>query len=133
MTLYHPGERASEVGPNFTLRLSAEDLRRGYVNLPLALAVRNIGRRDLDAVKLVIRYPRGLNVQASGKLHIDPSKQALGGLAVLGGLLYTARIFRLSREGQLTERYTKAIEQLGSGTLDVRLGAIYALERLAHD
>jgi Pentapeptide repeats (8 copies) len=35
------------------------------------------------------------------------------------------------REGQITERYTKAVDQLGSEKPDVRLGAIYALERVA--
>lgn len=35
------------------------------------------------------------------------------------------------REGQITERYTKAVDQLGSEKPDVRLGAIYALERIA--
>jgi hypothetical protein len=33
----------------------------------------------------------------------------------------------------VTARYTKAIEQLGSGKLDVRIGGIYALERIAHN
>ncbi len=33
--------------------------------------------------------------------------------------------------GQLIERYTRAVNQLGSDTADVRLGGIYALERLA--
>jgi hypothetical protein len=36
-------------------------------------------------------------------------------------------------QGQVTERYTKAIEQLGSDKLDVRVGGIYALERVARD
>lgn len=36
-------------------------------------------------------------------------------------------------EGQVTDRYTKAIEQLGSDKIDVRTGGIYALERIAHD
>jgi hypothetical protein len=31
--------------------------------------------------------------------------------ALLGGLLFTARTFRLTREGPLTDRYTKAVEQ----------------------
>jgi hypothetical protein len=35
------------------------------------------------------------------------------------------------REGQITERYTKAVDQLGSDKPDVRVGAIYALERIA--
>ena len=33
----------------------------------------------------------------------------------------------------MTDRYTKAIEQLGSDKLDVRIGGIYALERIARD
>jgi uncharacterized protein YjbI with pentapeptide repeats len=41
---------------------------------------------------------------------------------------------RLTRESQITERFTRAVEQLGNkDALDVRLGGIYALERLAHD
>ncbi len=55
------------------------------------------------------------------------------GLFAAGALTYTALNFRLSREGQVTDRYTKAIEQLGSDKLDVRIGGIYALERIARD
>jgi Pentapeptide repeats (8 copies) len=55
------------------------------------------------------------------------------GLLAAGALLFTARNFTLSREGQVTDRYTKAIEQLGSDKLDVRIGGIYALERIARD
>ncbi|WP_371785538.1 pentapeptide repeat-containing protein [Streptosporangium subroseum] len=43
------------------------------------------------------------------------------------------RTYRLSEQGHVTDRYTKAIEQLGSEKLDIRLGGIYALERIAHD
>ena len=39
----------------------------------------------------------------------------------------------LSRDGQVTDRYAKAIEQLGSEKLDVRIGGICALERVARD
>lgn len=38
-----------------------------------------------------------------------------------------------TEQGQVTERYTKAIEQLGSASLDIRIGGIYALERIARD
>jgi hypothetical protein len=55
------------------------------------------------------------------------------GLFAVGALVFTALNFILSREGQVTDRYTKAIEQLGSEKLDVRIGGIYALERIAHD
>jgi hypothetical protein len=33
----------------------------------------------------------------------------------------------------VTDRYTKAVEQLGSDKLEVRIGGIYALERIACD
>jgi uncharacterized protein YjbI with pentapeptide repeats len=55
------------------------------------------------------------------------------GLLAAGALVFTARNFILSREGHVTDRYTKAIEQLGSKELDVRIGGIYALERIARD
>jgi hypothetical protein len=39
----------------------------------------------------------------------------------------------VAREGQITERFTRAIEQLGNKSLDIRLGGIYALERTAKE
>lgn len=59
--------------------------------------------------------------------------QLLGGVFVAGGLLFTARTFQLTRESQITERYTTAITQLGDVALHVRIGGIYALERIAND
>ena len=59
---------------------------------------------------------------------------ALGaGLLATGAVLFTARKFVLSRDGQVTDRYDKAIEQLGSEKLDMRIGGIHALERVARD
>lgn len=55
------------------------------------------------------------------------------GVAAFAALIFTARTFALSRQGQLTDRYTRAIEQLGSEKIDVRIGGIYALERIARD
>ncbi|MFB7260570.1 pentapeptide repeat-containing protein [Streptomyces nojiriensis] len=40
----------------------------------------------------------------------------------------------LTREGQITDRYTAAVENLGNkGSEDVRLGGVYALQRLMKD
>ena len=47
--------------------------------------------------------------------------------------MYTARNYSLSRDGQVTDRITKAVGQLGDRKVDVRLGGIYALERIAVD
>jgi hypothetical protein len=59
--------------------------------------------------------------------------QALGGGVLLLGVYLTWRQVHVSREGQLTERYTRAVEQLGSHNRGVRVAAIYALERIARD
>jgi hypothetical protein len=82
-----------------------------------------------------------------GSLHETAIDNARGRLLTLaagvfaaGALAFTARNFTLSRrtldvteQGQVTDRYATAIEQLGSDRLDVRIGGIYALERVARD
>jgi uncharacterized protein YjbI with pentapeptide repeats len=65
--------------------------------------------------------------------------QILGGLFLLFGLYSSVQTLNLSREGQLTDRFTKSVEQLGAldpannPKLEVRIGGIYALERIARD
>ena len=63
------------------------------------------------------------------------------GAAVVVTLVFTQRRVRaaertveVAQEGQITERFTRAIEQLGNrGSLAIRLGGIFALERIAQD
>jgi hypothetical protein len=57
---------------------------------------------------------------------------AAGAVAAIGAL-YTARTFSLNRRGQVTERFTRAVDQLASRELSIRLGGVYALEQLAAD
>jgi hypothetical protein len=59
--------------------------------------------------------------------------QALGGAVLLIGLYFTLKNLQLTQDRQITEHYTRAVEQLGSDKLAIRLGAIYALERIARD
>lgn len=64
--------------------------------------------------------------------------QIIGGFIVIVSLIITganlAVTSRLTQEGQITDRFTKAITQLGDrDKLEVRLGGIYALERIAKD
>jgi uncharacterized protein YjbI with pentapeptide repeats len=65
--------------------------------------------------------------------------QILGGFAVLVGLWFAWKNITATKEGQVTERFYKAIEQLGATDekgnpkLALRLGGIYALERIARD
>lgn len=69
------------------------------------------------------------------------------GVLAAGALIFTARNFILSRhsveltrqtlkltgQGQVTDRYTKAIDQPGPDKIDVRIGGINALQRIARD
>jgi hypothetical protein len=68
--------------------------------------------------------------------------QAIGGLAVLAGAVLAFQQFtadrqqatatqELTRQGQASERFTRAIDQLGSDRREVRLGGIYGLEQIA--
>jgi hypothetical protein len=60
--------------------------------------------------------------------------QALAGLALVVGAVFTAITLVYNREQQITERYTQAIDQLDhSRALDIRVGGIYALERIMRD
>ena len=66
--------------------------------------------------------------------------QIITALLVLAGLYWTSRRVlaveenvRVAQEGHITERFTKAIEQLGDDKMAIRLGGIYALERIAKD
>src|SRR5215208_420585 len=65
--------------------------------------------------------------------------QILGGAALLSGLYFTWRTLQVNHEGQITERFTRAIDQLGkvddkgNKLFEIRVGGIYALERIARE
>ncbi|MFG1604567.1 pentapeptide repeat-containing protein [Actinoplanes sp. NPDC049265] len=74
--------------------------------------------------------------QAQSKLANDARTgvlQAIGGLLVALGAVATWRQVRISREGQITDRFTRAVDQLGSDDLNIRVGGIYACERIARN
>jgi uncharacterized protein YjbI with pentapeptide repeats len=59
--------------------------------------------------------------------------QIAGGAGIAFGLYFAWRRIKISEDGQITDRFTGAVEHLGSGKLEMRLGGIYALERIARD
>ncbi len=80
--------------------------------------------------------------------------QAGGGLVVLFGLFLTYRRIKASEDqvevsreqvkglqdqvrvmedGQITERFSRAVEQLGNESTEIQLGGIYALERISQE
>lgn len=113
--------------------------------LPVHLAPRSAFTNTGDAVRAQ-NDVRGVLVQV------------VGGMVLLLGAYATWRQVQLSREGlrqsldatnaqlkaaqgqlavaqesQLTQRFTQAVDQLGSEQIVVRMGGIYALERLARN
>ncbi|HET6190931.1 MAG TPA: pentapeptide repeat-containing protein [Trebonia sp.] len=77
--------------------------------------------------------------------------QGLGGAVLLLGAYFTYRQVKISREqlihtveanrqqlrvtqeGQITERFTRAVDQLGNNSEDVQLGGIYALQQITRN
>ena len=90
----------------------------------------DLGARDAEITAAATRY-------AAYRADVTSSRTGLiaglAGLAAVGSLMVTARTYRLSLHGQIADRYTKAVAQLGDDKLAVRLGGVYALERLALD
>jgi len=64
------------------------------------------------------------------------SAQILGGIAVGVGIYFAWRNIKIAQEGQITERFTRAIDQLGTTdqlgnpAIEIRIGGIYALGRI---
>jgi hypothetical protein len=84
-------------------------------------------------------------IELENKLRATLS-QILGGAFVLIGVYFawrriaaTERAVEVSQQGQITERFTRAIDQLGATNekgnpkLEIRFGGIYALERIAKE
>jgi uncharacterized protein YjbI with pentapeptide repeats len=85
---------------------------------------------------LLLYHRTGTGAEARLKAITDTRTALFAGLLGVGALLtfwLNNRVHRVTEQGQITDRYTKAIEQLGSVKLEVRLGGIYALERIAVD
>jgi uncharacterized protein YjbI with pentapeptide repeats len=73
-------------------------------------------------------------------LKVERISVALTALAAVGGLWYSTYSInqvndelQISKEGQITDRYTAAVGNLGSDATDVRLGGVYALQRIMED
>ena len=83
---------------------------------------------------------RGSLLQAAGVAARDQPLAVCAGLFAVGALLGAAqnsilsrRMLKPPRQRPVTGQYASTIEKLGSDQLHVRIGAIYALERVARD
>ncbi|MDX3629743.1 MULTISPECIES: pentapeptide repeat-containing protein [Streptomyces] len=59
--------------------------------------------------------------------------QSLVAVGAMVALRYTARTYRLTMRGQVTDRFTKALERLSAEKEYVRIGGILALGQILHD
>ena len=59
--------------------------------------------------------------------------QTIAGLGVVGTAYLAWRNSQLTEDKNVTERFSKAVEMLADEKLEVRLGGIYSLERIAKD
>ena len=119
------------------------------VGLGIALSLYQLAQteplmRQADALPIgetrVARQREILQFQADNLAKIWTTiVQAIGAVVLAIGGYFTWRNLRVAQEAQITNRFTQAIGQLGAelkdGTpnLEVRLGGIYALERIARD
>jgi len=110
----------------------------------------------LGAIALIVWYgpiwavasrigPHNLVLLTKDRLDLENSFRAtivqfLGGAVVLIGSYLAYRNVKaveknigISQDSQITDRFTRAIEQFGSERPEIRLGGLYALERVARD
>ena len=123
-------------------------LRIYYKNLKKPLKIFIFLSVLLAAILLLYYYP----IHEVSKFRITNSKdladlensyrvtlaQILGGVAVGISLYYThkrvsaaEKSVSIAQKGQITERFTRAVDQLGNRAPEIRLGGIYALERIS--
>lgn len=101
-------------------------LKRYFFDEPRAAITAAPDLAPKDAIDLEIKARTGF-------------AQSLAALFLIGGLFFTWRSSDLAREGQVTERFVRAVDQLGSTrsdgspNIETRAGGIYALERVAAD
>jgi hypothetical protein len=100
-------------------------------------------RQSIAALQKELEAERERRIAAerlTGTRRFEWVKQLAATVTALGALLFTGLSLQQSRaqngiaeQGQITGRYTAAIDQLGSPVMDVRLGGIYALHRIMTD
>jgi uncharacterized protein YjbI with pentapeptide repeats len=88
----------------------------------------------IEAIKIIATVFGGiailLNVYYGAKRAKALEKNAI---AATQNAIAATKNAEVAEQGLITERFTKAIEQLGSDNISIRLGGIYALERIAKD
>lgn len=129
-------ERMTNQGPN---GIEPDGLQKLCEALRAELVVRETVEQELRA-KLAASQRRGWR---SGRW-VGQVPAFLTALTAVGALIYTGQGLaqsqaatteqnRLALSGQITDRFNAAVTNLGSNTMTIRLGGIYALQRIMND
>jgi hypothetical protein len=79
---------------------------------------------------------QGIDAKERAKVGIELIRlmaTIIGGVAIFWNIILSRRQLATSQEQNITDRFSKAVEQLGHEKASVRIGGIYALARIAHD
>lgn len=76
---------------------------------------------------------RRLDLINSNRENILKVIQTIAGLGFIATAFIAWQNFRLTEDKNISERFSKAVEMLSSDNLNMRLGGIYSLERIAKD
>jgi len=136
----------ARIGASSVLPVQSWDRRRALIwALAVVISVGVLVLAIWAIPLLLTRHPSaGLSAAARLAAENDVRTPVVAALAVVGAAALTAGVTwratvtalrgqALAEQSQVTDRYTKAIDQLGSDKLDVRVGGIYALERITVD
>jgi hypothetical protein len=111
---------------------------RGRVLVFLPIAVLVVGALILWILPAALTREPSHGMAASEQLKATNDVRAplvgfLVAVGAAGTLWFTSRSYVLNREGHVTDRCTKAVGQLGDPSSAVRIGGVYALERIGND
>lgn len=94
---------------------------------------------------VTIGIPTGIDIYQNWQ-NLDPKDRSqagitliqtvatiIGGIAIFWNIVLSRRQLAASKEQNITERFSVAVEQLGHEQTAVRIGGIYSLERIAQD
>jgi uncharacterized protein YjbI with pentapeptide repeats len=104
--------------------------------LGLLVRRRSDGPQEVDSSPLSVNSPIQGNAPESKQKkngQIGTVATLLTALSAAAAVFFTGLQFNTAEQGQVTDRFGRAVQQLGDGAPDVRIGGIYALERLAND
>ena len=117
---------ATKPSPRLMARLAAVVLVAPTIALIVTVAIRIPAW--VDATERIENPQQRIAIQNE---LIKTVAQILGGIFLVSGVYFTWQNLQLTRDGQITDRFNQAIEHIGSDRLEIRLGGVYALARIA--